>query len=274
MKHTFKTAILPFVVSLCVTLALAQRPAQPRKEVRFEVFSIRPSAPGAGFDAAEPTPDGYRARMNLWMLLMTAYATGPADAFWGHTEIAGKLPDWAQGFNLYDVQGRVAPEDVEAWRNQGRQHELLQSARQAALKERCKLVVHEEHPLIRDFSLVVGKKGIRFNHSIPRAAPANAMKLRSGGIAVWKGHEEVHFYNATMDDLVAWLNRMCGRTILDRTGLTDRYDFILPYVQDSPRPPPDEYLNFPVASLGLELKPGRGPGTTLIVDHIEKPDAN
>jgi hypothetical protein len=36
----------------------------------------------------------------------------------------------------------------------------------------------------------------------------------------------------------------------------------------------DQTGNWPVASLGLELKPGKFPGSKLVIDHIEKPSAN
>jgi len=32
--------------------------------------------------------------------------------------------------------------------------------------------------------------------------------------------------------------------------------------------------NWPIGQLGLALKPGKVPGRTLIIDHIEKPTEN
>ena len=76
-----------------------------------------------------------------------------------------------------------------------------------------------------------------------------------------------------MSDLASFLNMYSSRTIYDETKLIGRYDFILQSEEQSEisgemLPPCD--LN----SLGLELKPGKGPGQDLIIDHVEKPTPN
>jgi uncharacterized protein (TIGR03435 family) len=63
-------------------------------------------------------------------------------------------------------------------------------------------------------------------------------------------------------------------TVLDRTGLTGKYDFILDWTPDQG----SQALDIPGPSLfaalqeqlGLKLEPTKGPVEMLIIDHAEK----
>lgn len=72
-----------------------------------------------------------------------------------------------------------------------------------------------------------------------------------------------------------------GRPVIDKTGLTSKYDFVLKYKNrwDSdrapddpdPRPPLDRALR---EQLGLKVEPAKGPVKILVIDHVEKPSEN
>jgi uncharacterized protein (TIGR03435 family) len=82
---------------------------------------------------------------------------------------------------------------------------------------------------------------------------------------------------------------MLGRTVIDKTGLTGRYDFTLnwapdpgvpgarPDGPDAPPPPdPDGPSIFTAMQedLGLKLQSAKGPVEIIVIDRAEKPDAN
>ena len=89
-----------------------------------------------------------------------------------------------------------------------------------------------------------------------------------------------------MADLVSVLSGpdRAGRVVIDKTGLTGTYDFTvaIPF-----RPLPEQLQQAAedagvgslsvfdgVKQLGLQLVPSTGPIRGMVVDHIERPEAN
>lgn len=91
----------------------------------------------------------------------------------------------------------------------------------------------------------------------------------------WVGH------SCPVSDLVSILNSMFGRPVIDKTGLTGNYDFVVKYhgrfdsdrkADDTdPTPPLDLALK---EQLGLQVEKAKGPVKMLLIDHIEKPTEN
>ena len=75
-----------------------------------------------------------------------------------------------------------------------------------------------------------------------------------------------------------------GRVIQDKTGLTGKYDMVIPRPDMGPPPvagaggpsgfDPSEMIFSAVDALGLKLEPSKSLVETLVVDHIEKPSEN
>ena len=94
-----------------------------------------------------------------------------------------------------------------------------------------------------------------------------------------------------MTEFAGWLQaNLMEQPVVDRTGLTDRYDFSLRYTPDPSmrltnipnavaRPatdadaPPDLFTAFQ-QQLGLKLESTRGPVDIVVVDSIERPSEN
>ena len=76
---------------------------------------------------------------------------------------------------------------------------------------------------------------------------------------------------ATLEMLVHLLSNTTSRTIIDRTGLTGRYDFQVPRLET---PGENGGYTSSVSDLGLELKRGTENRPVLVIDHIEKPIPN
>jgi len=255
-----------------------------KKEVKFEVISIRPVKPGwspydgapAPLSNANPTPDGFLSTLTVWQMLMIAYA--PDDQSWGNIPVVNS-PSWAGDW--YVINARVSDADVEAWRNQSGHHELLRSAMRDLLKERCKLVVHQQPTELPDYKLVIRKKGLKMKAAVPGSAPPKGYTLPSGAVRFATGPRERptwHYYGATIGDLVEFLSPSGTGSprppVHEETGLTERYDFTVQMVENPSRDRAESIYNFPVAPLGLELKPGKYRGFKLVIDHLEKPSPN
>jgi uncharacterized protein (TIGR03435 family) len=72
-----------------------------------------------------------------------------------------------------------------------------------------------------------------------------------------------------------------NRTVIDKTGLTGKYDLSLKWRPDN-QPPSDNSSGDDLPGLftavqeqlGLKLEPSKGPVDTLVIDHIEMPSEN
>jgi uncharacterized protein (TIGR03435 family) len=88
---------------------------------------------------------------------------------------------------------------------------------------------------------------------------------------------------APISNLTGLLSQQLGRTVIDRTGLTGKYDFVLKWTPDTAYHvesdndgPPDGPSLFTAVQeqLGLRLESAKAPVEFLVIDHVEKPDAN
>jgi uncharacterized protein (TIGR03435 family) len=255
--------------------------AQAGKQFAFEVFSIRLHKRGTEPQDLQYLPDGYKATVNLGNVIKLAYI--PLGGFvWSSSKILN-APDWVAQ-DRYDIDARVAPVDMAAWqqardRPDGHDSELLHSAWRAVLRECCKLAFHTTPIEVPCLNLMVGKHGAKLKVTVPGAVkpvPGKSDALGKGFYIQDKGERQ--FVGVSMEELARSLMRLnSDRPIQDKTGLTGRYDFTLPWYDDEHNAESEAgnpLDRMPISSIGLMLKPGRGPGIIIIIDHIEKPDAN
>lgn len=159
-------AAISVSLTAVVLLGMAQTSA---REVRFEVLSIKPMRPGTniytgGTGLTDPSLNGFVSRLSILQMILLAYASADYKT-WGGVQVRN-LPSWDGRF--YDINARVAGTDLKAWQHQSRQRELLRAAMRTALKERCKLVLHEEPSTADAFELVIGKQGPKLPAADPR----------------------------------------------------------------------------------------------------------
>ena len=257
------------------TLAQDGRSGAPEREFKFEVFSMRPVQLQAGGlqGIPDPTPNGFRTTANLSQMMKFAYGPPGNGMMWLYAKTRNE-PSWFGDY--YAIEARVSQTDLKAWQSQTRDHELLRSALRAALKERCKLAVHEQPSQEQIFELVVAKGGPKLKAAAPNAPLPVGLKLESGGVATGigpRGDYGWEYHSATVQDLAQRLSLVSITIpVRDRTGLTGRYDFS---VRQAPlQPGEDRVYIYPVDPLGLKLKPGTENGPVLVIDHVEKPAAN
>jgi len=82
----------------------------------------------------------------------------------------------------------------------------------------------------------------------------------------------------TLSDLAMNLTFPLDRTVINKTGLTGRYDFRLQWTPDgvatAPTDAPPDLFTAIEEQLGLKLQAAKGPVETLVIDHVEQPTAN
>jgi uncharacterized protein (TIGR03435 family) len=103
------------------------------------------------------------------------------------------------------------------------------------------------------------------------------------------------FRSSTLQDAADSLAPYFDRPVLDRTGLTGRYDFVIEYDVDNsaPKTPAVENtsglgggyfnpytgltgsaLSVALQDVGLKLESTKAPVEVLVIDHVEKPSEN
>jgi uncharacterized protein (TIGR03435 family) len=95
--------------------------------------------------------------------------------------------------------------------------------------------------------------------------------------------QELTAQGIPLTSLVAMLTRQVHRTVLDKTGLTGKYDIAMKWTPDSAAPAGgDDGASDAAPSiftalqeqLGLRLQTAKGPVDTLVIDSVEKPSEN
>ncbi len=252
----------------------------------FEVASVRPHNPQ---DASQPTrtrdPEHHFAQaMPLRVLLCTAFAIANCQQ-----QISG--PGWIDS-EKYDLAANIPP---------GTTKEQFQKMLQNLLTERFQLVLRQETKILPAYELVVAKNGPKIKESpeageaptsadpfpaghppkvehdeegypiLPPGVPAFTRSYK-GWLAHWAAQQQ------TMQELAKGLslgNLAAGRQVIDKTGLTGKYDFKLTYTLPT-APPNVAPTAVPILEdaleqqLGLKLVSGKDSFDFIIVDQGEK----
>lgn len=238
----------------------------------FEVASVRLNKTGIPrHGSMEFSQGGERfnaANMPLAPLLLTAY-----DITERQIAIPASFPN-----DRYDVAAK-ADHAVSADEMRGMLQQLL--------IDRFKLVVHRETKEVPVYALVIAKGHPKLHPGEEHNSDAGPRTpSRAGGTEPQRGH--LIFRNESMPDFAWALSRTAGigdSLVVDRTGLTGRYDFELTFARDSAQPTDaaDRENAVPAESpifsalkeqLGLRLEPKKAPVEFLVIDHVEKPSDN
>jgi uncharacterized protein (TIGR03435 family) len=201
----------------------------------------------------------------LKLLVAAAYDLNPRAVIGG--------PAWVES-EYYDITaltpGEVRPSRAEQMR-------MLRNL----LSDRFRLAFHREQKEFSIYELDIARSGPKIN--ISKSAPDAPAALIS---TVYPQRILLPARNATMDEFASVLQRaILDRPVVDKTGLTGRYDFDLEWAPDETQfggeiPPPA--ADTPAAplftaiqqQLGLKLVATRGPIAALVVDKVQKPSEN
>jgi uncharacterized protein (TIGR03435 family) len=260
-------------ITVCASFGQAPPSASP-----FDAASVKLSRPGDSRGSTfQFTPGGGLNITNgtLRDIIETAYSVRDFQILGG--------PGWLNS-ERYDVSARSAPHDAQT--GPGDSPNRVADTRlrlQTLLAERFKLNIHRETRHVPIYALVVGKSGSKLIEG------ETAVSERStGGIRAACG--QMTGTMASMANLAVYLERQLRRPVVDRTGLSGRYNFQLEWTPDSgpcSTPLDGSGPGAPVNSsdgpsiftavqekLGLKLESTKGPVTVIVIDHAEKADEN
>lgn len=185
-------------------------------------------------------------------------------------------PSWAatDRFDIVGEPDREGVPSIDQWKT------MLQKL----LVERCRLSFHRDQKELPVYLLSVNKTGPKLSTSLGNAMglPGIGFRREAGG--------DISAFNTSIDDFINFFTRNVkpDRPVLNRSGLTGRYDFTLDWTpddsqfngmvkvipsSDNTNPPPDLFTALQ-EQLGLRLYATRALATIYVVDHVEKPSAN
>jgi uncharacterized protein (TIGR03435 family) len=226
----FVAGLAAFVVPNIIAAPAHAQATAPRS---FEVATIKPTDPKSR-DNPKTRFRGINTRSNtltthdvtIREIIQYAYNLG-SDSFGADNHLVGG-PDWIESAR-FDVEGKpeesftpelqkLSPEQYRA---------AMRSMTQGLLADRCKLEVHHETRELPAYALVIAKNGPKLSPSAwHEGLPRGVWRAGSG----WRGSD------ATIDKLsqtLGTLPEIDGRTVIDKTGLTGKYDFILKFMPDA-----------------------------------------
>jgi uncharacterized protein (TIGR03435 family) len=252
----------------------------------FEAASIKPHKSSGAVEMSRLlfTPYGFSAtNVTLQTLIRDVYQVQAS-------QIAG-APNWLNS-ETYDVEARMDKSVAEELRKVDPMQSLPERQRmlQALLADRCKLTLHRETKDLPVYALAIAENGPKLQEAKPGDTYANGIKGPNGHPGgpgnIRMGRGTLTGQALSMADFVRVLSDQLGRPVLDKTGLTGKYDLTLQWTPDDsqlpglkqaePQPPPSGSSIFTAiqAQLGLELESQDSPVETLVIDHVEKPSEN
>jgi uncharacterized protein (TIGR03435 family) len=255
--------LLAALMAFAFSTAFAQTDTAPMAadaHPSFDVATIKLSAPD--------TRGGENFRMNgrhirienatVKNLITFAYAI--------HDKQIANDPEWLDK-DHYDIEGVPDKEGMASL-------EQYQEMIQKLLATRFGLKFHREKHELSVYAITVAKGGPKLTKSTggPNAPPeANGDRHPGQQGMVFKNASMGHFA-LVMQDFFA------DRPLVDRTGLTGKYDFSLHWTPDNivatdPNAPPGLFTAVQ-EQLGLKLEPVKAPIDVLIIDHVDRPSAN
>ena len=251
--------------NLAAGAAASQGQAPAAKLPGWDVVSVRPADPqqctqGAGM---RTTTDG----VSIFCVPLL-FAIEQAYLIHEPSRILG-APEWVKNNSVkFVIDAKVAGEDVETYHHLSRDDHSRML--QPLLAERFHLKAHIEQREMPIYELVVAKGGSKLKES-PEDAAGNAHMVTDG-----RGKIDVQ--HALLSGLPGILNSEVGRPVVDKTGLTGKYDFTLEYVPAA-KAATDESGGPSIFTaleeqLGLKLEPAKVPMDVLVIDSIEQPAAN
>ena len=282
-------------------------------KMTFDVASVKlskgtfvpPNIPINAGEAYRPTGGYFKADFPVWTYIQFAYKISPAEE--QSRDILSHLPKWVAE-ERYSIEARAAGNPTK---------DQMRLMMQSLLADRFHLVAHFETKEVPVFTLVLVKPGtpgpmLRSHADAPSCDPAASLSAptstqvirgdkpastanfppvcdsfalirKSGGALMLAGYR-----NATMDMLAASLARIVGRgrPLIDKTGLTGRFDFTLEWAPESNSAAPPDSAATPTEpvgltplqalhdQLGLKLESTRGRLPILVVVTVDRPSEN
>lgn len=272
MIHQNRWMMLAIHVVLALTLppstnALAQAtPAAsqpPEKLPTYDVSTIRPNTSGSDNVSVSTRPATLQAEnVPLKDLLRQAFGV-PRNLIFG-------LPAWAESAR-FDVNAKVVDPDLA--RLKKLTPEQRRAMLQALYQDRLSLKWHYETRVMPTYDLLLTRDGPKFK----------AFAGKEGNSGTSMNNTDLTATAVPLSALTDILSIEAERPVVDKTGLTGKYDFHLKWTReeaaastdagkDTNAPPP--LFTALQEQLGLRLQPGKDPVQVLVIDQLKPPTEN
>jgi uncharacterized protein (TIGR03435 family) len=260
-----------------VTGALLSASAIDAQAVRaeFDVSSVKPNKTNCCFSGGANNGQAGAKDSTLKALISLAYKVQEFQIVGG--------PGWI-GSDRFDVEGRTEDKSADPDR--------LRLMLRSLLEDRFKLKHHMEIRQVPIYALVVAKGGPKIKLATDQTSPdVNGPSKPGAGPnhgAIKFGPGSMMGNAANFSLLVRFLSQRLDRPVVDRTGLSGRYDFLLQWTPEVGEAKVDPGGNpLPVGDttgpsifsaiqeqLGLRFESTKGPVEVLVIDSVEMPDDN
>lgn len=272
--------IVSFAIGALLATALPLAAQQPSPttpatapQPTFDVVSIRENKSDSGVTSFRPAQDGLNiTNLTLTNILINAYNIRP--------ELMSGLPHWADS-TRFDVNAKVSDPGVDVRKLPA---ELRRVMMVALLADRFHLHAHIETKTLPVYDIVIAKGGIRLKENAAVSSPGadSAHPNMKPGTLLFNNNNHLTAVGIPLSMLASNLAFQVERNVIDKTGLTGKYDFDLKWtpaeqegktdgITDNAAP---DLFTALQEQLGLKLQPSKGPVDTLVIDHVEMPTEN
>ena len=166
----------------------------------------------------------------------------------------------------YDIVARAPGNGAPAIEN-------VRAMLRRLLADRFKLATHVETKVMEVYEIAPGSRR-------PQIEPGDSTQPCSEhtALAADGRNDEQRFTNCPVSRLAEALDKVDGRPVLDRSGISGKYNFryvaVPGYRAREHSDPLDIDPVEAVNRLGLKLVSAKAPVEMLVIDHVEKPTAN
>ena len=250
-----------------------------QKPLAFEVASIKPSTSVDRLSGIQRQPGGRVTITNMTLRTLITFAY----RITGYQLVGG--PGWSDR-DTFDILARMNGNPT--WGNPGSEYpDPAQQAMQSLLVDRFKLTMHREMREMDVYALVLAKPGTPGPALRPSTNDCKALaeQARQGKIpppppagagptpcSILGNVGRISFDGFGMPQVANMLIGQAGRIVVDRTGLSGNWQFIVTFAPegsaDSNVP---SFFTALQEQLGLKLEPTKAPVDVLVIDHVEKP---
>ena len=243
-------ALLVFLIVGASVRAQTDRPLST--PLRFDAASIKLHQSDEVNGSVRLLPDRGEV-VNLPAKSMIAFAYGV------RTDQVVGGPGWVER-DRFDIKAAAGRTTTQA---------ELKVMFQSLLADRFQLVTHHETRQLPVWALVVVRPDGKLGPSLRRCDD----ECTPGGSITYGATNEWKERAATIADIVPTLAAIARGTVIDRSGLTGRYEFNLHWTFDNALTDQNAVTLFTALKeqLGLALEAGRGPVDVLVIDRLERP---
>lgn len=285
-----RTWILGVCLAATAVVSAQQAPA-PTDSFNFEVATLKQNKSGERGGGIRRLPGGRVTVTNMAarQLITFAYQLGQFQLTGG--------PSWLAD-DKFDITAKM--EGNPEWEGPGSgKPDPIQLAMRKLLAERFKLKLHAESRDLDAYALVMVKPGVNGPALKPSTTDCKAIaeQARQGkpptppqpvnGImpcSIMGRIGQISFDGFPMSQAAGMMVGQAGRPVVDRTGLTGNWQFVVTFAQERPigapippgdLPPADpnapSFFTALQEQLGLKLESTKAPFEVTVIDSVEHP---